>query len=52
MFKSWMGNFYKLLTRKQRKNLLELYEKLFNKNIEIKNKKMIITDKRDDLKEY
>lgn len=45
MFKSWMGNFYKLITRKQRKNLLELYEELFNKNIEIKNKKMIITNR-------
>jgi hypothetical protein len=42
MFKGWMGSFYKLLSRKQRQNLIELYEELFNKSITIVNKKMII----------
>ena len=45
MFKSWMGGYYKLLSRKQRENLLRLYEDLFNKVITINNKKLIITDK-------
>lgn len=48
MFKSWMGNFYKLMTRTQRKNLLELFETLFDKEITIINKKMLIKDKSDD----
>lgn len=29
MFKGWMGSFYKLLSRQQRRNLLLLYEELF-----------------------
>lgn len=41
MFRSWMGGFYKLLS----KNLIGLYEDLFEKSIEIVNKKMIIVDK-------
>lgn len=41
-FKSWMGAFYKLLTKKQRKSLLALYEDLFNVTITIKNRKMFI----------
>lgn len=41
MFRSWMGGFYK----EQRKNLIGLYEDLFEKSIEIVNKKMIIVDK-------
>lgn len=45
MFKSWMGSFYKLLSKQQRKNLISLYEDLFNKSIVIINKKMIISDK-------
>ena len=44
MFKSWMGSFYKLMTRKQREGLISLYETLFNKTITIINKKMVITD--------
>lgn len=43
-FRSWMGAFYKLLTKIQRKNMIKLYEDLFNKHIEIVNKKMVITD--------
>lgn len=46
MFKGWMGSFYKLMSKKQRKNLIELYEQLFNKTITIVNKKMGITDSR------
>lgn len=45
MFKSWMGGFYKLLSKQQRKNLISLYEDLMNKNITIINKKLIISDK-------
>ena len=44
MFKSWMGSFYKLMSRKQREGLLSLYETLFNKKITIVKKKMVITD--------
>lgn len=39
MFKSWMGSFYKLLSKQQRKNLISLYEDLMDKNITIINKK-------------
>lgn len=42
MFKGWMGNFYKLLSKQQRKNLLKLYEELFDKTITITNKKLVI----------
>ena len=45
MFRSWKGGFYKLLSKEQRKNLIGLYEDLFEKSIEIVNKKMIIVDK-------
>lgn len=50
MFKGWMGSFYKLMSREQRKNLLALYEDLFNKSITIMKKpngknKMIIVDR-------
>lgn len=45
MFKSWMGSFYKVLSKQQRLNLISLYEGLFNKRIVIANKKMIITDR-------
>lgn len=41
-FKSWMGSFYKLMSKDQRKNIIELYESLFNADIEIKNSKMNI----------
>lgn len=30
MFRSWMGSFYKLLSRDQRNGLIELYEELFS----------------------
>jgi len=42
MFRGWMGSFYKLLSTQQRKSLIQLYEKLFNKNIKVANKKLII----------
>ena len=45
MFKGWMGNFYKLLSRDQRRNMITLYEDLFDKKITIVNKKMVIEDK-------
>ena len=45
MFRGWMGSFYKLLSKEQRKNLIGLYEDLFEKSITIISKRMIITDK-------
>lgn len=45
MFRGWMGSFYKLLSKQQRQNMVHLYEELFDKKIEIVNKKMIISDK-------
>lgn len=44
MFRSWMGSFYHLLTKQQRRNLLKLFETLFQKQISIMSKKLIITD--------
>lgn len=44
MFKSWMGSFYKLMSRKQRRNMIVLYEGLFRKRIEVVGKKLIISD--------
>ena len=44
MFRSWMGSFYKLLSKEQRKNLILLYEQRFHKKIRIEKKKMIITE--------
>ena len=41
MFRSWMGSFYKLMSRKQRENLIALYEDLFGMRITIVKKKMI-----------
>lgn len=45
MFRGWMGSFYKLLSKEQRKNLIGLYEDLFDKSIVIIKKNMVITDK-------
>ena len=45
MFRSWMGNFYKIMSRKQRQNMISLYEELFNKSVAIVRKKMVITDR-------
>lgn len=42
MFKGWMGSFYKLLSKDQRKELIQLYEDLFEVVITIEHKKMII----------
>jgi len=47
MFKGWMGSFYKLLSRQQRKSLIQLYEDLFNKNVTVVNKKLVIFDRSD-----
>ncbi len=46
MFKGWMGSFYKLLSKQQRQNMIQLYEQLFNKTIDIVNKKLIIKEAR------
>ena len=45
MFRGWMGGHYKLLSREQRKNLIQLYEDLFSKEIAIVNKKLIVSDR-------
>lgn len=45
MFRGWMGTFYKIMSKQQRKNLIVLYEDLFNKTIRVSNKKLIIIDK-------
>lgn len=45
MFRGWMGNFYKLLSKEQRKNLIWLYEDLFDKMVTIVDKKLVICDR-------
>lgn len=45
MFKGWMGSFYKLLSKQQRKNLISLYEDLFDKDVTVVNKKLVISDR-------
>lgn len=45
MFRGWMGAHYKLLSKEQRKNLIQLYEDLFDKDITIVNKKLIVSDR-------
>lgn len=45
MFRGWMGDFYKLLSKQQRKNLIKLYEDLFSKVITVVNKKLVINDR-------
>ena len=41
-FKSWMGSFYKLMSKQQRLSMIKLYEHLFEKEINIIRNKMII----------
>lgn len=47
MFRGWMGSFYKLLSRQQQKNLITLYEDLFDKTLSIVGKKLVIFDKEE-----
>ncbi|MBE6724988.1 MAG: RNA-directed DNA polymerase [Ruminococcaceae bacterium] len=56
MFRGWMCEFYKYMSKEQRKNMLSLYEDLFKKTIRIIKKpnnknKMIIEDRNDVQKE-
>lgn len=44
-FRGWMGAHYKLLSKEQRKKLIQLYEDLFDKDITIVNKKLIVSDR-------
>ena len=44
MFRSWMGSFYKLMTRQQRTGMIALYERLYHRKITIQNKKMTIEE--------
>ena len=50
MYRSWMGNFYKLMSKDQRRNLISLYEDLFDKDIHIEKvcgkRKMVMTERR------
>lgn len=46
MFRGWMGGFYKILSRQQRVNLMRLYEDLFNKEVLVANKKLVVSDKK------
>lgn len=50
MFRSWMGSYYKLLSKDQRRHLISLYEKLFHKEIQIRKvcgkRKMMIFERR------
>lgn len=48
-FKSWMGSFYKLLSKQQRQNMITLYEELFNKTVIVVNKKLVIFDKTAEI---
>lgn len=45
MFRGWMGTNYKLLSKEQRKNLMNLYKGLYNKDIVVVNKKLIVSDR-------
>lgn len=40
-----MGSYYKLLSKRQRNNLIELFEDLFDKDITVVSKKLVITDR-------
>lgn len=44
MFRGWMGAHYKLLSKQQRINLIQLYEELFNKKISVVSGKLIVSD--------
>lgn len=44
-FRSWMGSFHSLMSRIQRENMIELYEKLFNKEIKIIKNKLYFYDR-------
>lgn len=46
-FKGWMGAHYKLMSKIQRHNMITLYEELFDKQIQIEGKKMIISNRRE-----
>lgn len=50
MYRSWMGSFYKLMSRQQRIGLIGLFEDLFDKQIHIEHRKMIILDRRKENK--
>lgn len=45
MFRGWMGSFYKLLSKQQRRNLIGLYEDLFDKTVTVVKKKLVIFDR-------
>lgn len=45
MFKSWMGSFYKLMSRQTRQNLLTLFEELYSKRVSVVAGKLVISDK-------
>ena len=42
MFKGWMGNYAKLMSKTQRKGIIELYETLLHKKVYVEHNKLII----------
>ncbi len=44
-FRGWMGAHYKLMSKEQRRNMIKLFEDLFDKTVTVANKKLIITDR-------
>lgn len=40
MFMSWIGNYFSIMSRKQRESMFKLYENLFNKRIVVKHKRI------------
>lgn len=42
MYRSWMGSYYKLMSREQRQTLIHIFEELYRVKIEIHKKKMHI----------
>lgn len=45
MFRGWMGAHYKLMSKTQRNNIIQLYEDSFDKNVSVCNKKLVVCDK-------
>lgn len=52
MFRSWMGGYYKYMSKKQRTNLIRLFETLFDKEVKLFKQsgkyKLIILNKKEE----
>jgi hypothetical protein len=42
MFRTWMGSFYKIISKDQRRQIILLYEQCFNVDVYIRKGKLII----------